>query len=324
MKEYSIADIPGIKVGHAQDEEAGTGVTVILCEEGITAGVDVRGGGPGTRETDCLNPVNFIEEIHAVVLSGGSAYGLDSASGVMQYLEERGKGLPVGVGIVPIVPGAVLFDLPVGRPDIRPDKAMGYQACLNAREDNRPQGNVGAGTGASVGKTRGPGCVMKGGLGVAGRRIGDLIIGAIVAVNCFGDVIDPETGKIIAGALEEDGRTFADSMKVLSGLTTVNPLAGTNTTLGVVASNARLTKPQATKVAQMSHDGFARTINPIHTMYDGDTIFCLATGEVDADITTLGAISAEIVAEAIINGVKAAVSAYGIPGYEEIRLRQGV
>lgn len=324
MKEFSITDIPGIRMGHAQDDEAGTGVTVILCEEGITAGVDVRGGGPGTRETDCLNPLNFIEQIHAVFLSGGSAYGLDSASGVMQYLEERGKGLPVGVGIVPIVPGAVLFDLPVGRPDIRPDKTMGYRACLNAREDNRAQGNIGAGTGASVGKTRGAHRVMKGGLGVAGRRIGDLIVGAVVAVNCFGDVIDPGTGKIIAGTLEDDGKTFADSMKVLSGPTAINPLAGTNTTLGVVASNARLTKSQAAKVAQMGHDGFARAINPIHTMYDGDTIFCLATGEVEADITALGAVTAEVVAEAIVNGVKAAVTAYGIPGYEEIRLRQGV
>jgi L-aminopeptidase/D-esterase-like protein len=323
MNDYSISDIPGIRVGHAQDEEAGTGVTVVLCEEGVTAGVDVRGGGPGTRETDCLNPVNFIEKVHAICLSGGSAYGLDSASGVMQYLEEQGKGLPVGVGIVPIVPGAVLFDLPVGRPDIRPDKAMGYQACLNARGDNRAQGNVGAGTGASVGKTRGPFSVMKGGLGIAGRRLGDLIITAIVAVNCYGDVIDPRTGKIIAGTLEEDGINFADSMKVLCGDTIVNPLAGTNTTLGVVASNARLTKSQAAKVAQMSHDGFARAINPIHTMYDGDTIFCLATGEVEADITTLGSVAAEVMAEAIVNGVKAANSAYGLPGYKEIRLKQG-
>ncbi len=323
MKGYSITDLPGIKVGHAQNDEAGTGVTVILCGDGITAGVDVRGGGPGTRETDCLNPVNFIEQVHAICLSGGSAYGLDSASGVMQYLEEQGIGLPVGVGIVPIVPSAVLFDLPVGRADIRPDKAMGYQACLNAREDNRDQGNIGAGTGASVGKARGPGSVMKGGLGVASRRMGDLMVGAIVAVNCFGDVIDPKTGKILAGTLEKDRISFADSLKVLAESTAVNPLAGTNTTIGVVASNARLTKSQATKVAQMSHDGFARAINPIHTMYDGDTIFCLATGEVEADITALGAISAEVMAEAIINGVKAAASAYGIPAYQEICRQQG-
>lgn len=281
------------------------------------------GGAPGTREISCLDPVNFVDKAHAIYLGGGSAYGLDGAAGVMQYLEENRKGLDVGVGIVPIVPGAVLFDLPVASYHIRPDKAMGYQACLNALEDNTAQGNVGAGTGASIGKPAGPEYIMKGGLGTASRKVGNLIVGAIVAVNCFGDIIDPATGRIIAGALAEDKIQFADSVKVISRAPDEAAKVLSNTTIGVVASNAKITKPQATKVAQMSHDGYARAINPIHTMYDGDSIFCLATGEVEADLTTLGALSAEVMAEAILNGIKAAESAYGLPAYKEILKKQG-
>jgi L-aminopeptidase/D-esterase-like protein len=319
----SITDVPGIRVGHEQNAEAATGCTAILFEEGAVTGADVRGGGPGTREIDALNPVNFVNEAHGIYLGGGSAFGLEGASGVMQYLEEQGKGLDVGVGVVPIVPGAVLFDLPVARSDVRPDKAMGYRACENAGSPNTEMGNVGAGTGATVGKPAGADYMMKGGMGVASYAVADLIVGALVAVNCFGDIIDPATGTRIAGTLAEDKKSFANSVEVLSRFHQEgSPVFSSNTTLGVIATSARLTKAQATKVAQMAHDGFARTINPIHTMYDGDTIFCTATGEVDTDLTTVGALAAEVIARAVVRAIKAAKSAYGLPGYEEILARQ--
>jgi L-aminopeptidase/D-esterase-like protein len=313
----SITDVPGILVGHAENREAATGCTVVLCEQGAVTGVDVRGGAPGTREISALDPVNYVREAHAVYLGGGSAFGLDGAAGVMQYLEERGIGLDVGIGKVPIVPGAVLFDLPVVRPDIRPDKAMGYEACANACSPNTRQGNVGAGTGATVGKTAGMQSVMKGGVGTASFRAGGLIVGALVAVNCFGDVIDPDTGKIIAGVLTPDKKDFADSLRIITAVHEEESrvFKGGNTTIGVIATNAKLTKPQATKIAMMGHDGYARTINPIHTMYDGDSIFCMAAGEVETDLTTLGAVAAFVVAKAVVNGVKSAESAYGIPGF---------
>lgn len=315
----SITDIPGIKVGHAQDLNAGTGCTVIICEEGAVTGVDIRGGGPGTREIDVLNPINLVTKSHAVYLGGGSAYGLDGASGVMQYLEEKGLGFDVGIGVVPIVPGAVLFDLFVGRHDIRPDKKMGYEACVNSSSNSKAEGNIGAGTGASVGKIKGPDFFMKGGLGTASRQVGDLIVGAIVAVNCFGDIICPFTGRIIAGALDEEKRNLADTMSIISSpeFRESSAFSG-NTTIGCIAVNAILTKAEATKVAMMAHDGFARAINPIHTMYDGDTIFCMSTGSVESDPSTIGALAAEVMAEAIVNAVKNAESAFGIPGYSEI------
>ena len=315
----SITDIPGIKVGHAQNIESGTGCTVIICEEGAVTGVDVRGGGPGTRELAALDPVNFITKAQAVYLGGGSAYGLDGAAGVMQYLEEKGFGFDVGVGVVPIVPGAVLFDLLVGDHKVRPDKKMGYQACRNAKENNKKEGNIGAGTGAAVGKINGPGFFMKSGIGTASRQVGDLIVGAIVAVNSFGDVICPFTGRILAGTLDEDKKNLADTMSIMSSSETKgsNAFSG-NTTIGCIAVNADLTKAEATKVSMMAHDGFARAINPIHTMYDGDTIFCMATGEVKADTTIIGALAAEVMAEAIVNAVKNANTAYGIPGYNDI------
>lgn len=315
----SITDIPGIKVGHAQNTDAGTGCTVIICEDGAVTGVDIRGGGPGTREIAALDPVNLITSAHAVYLGGGSAYGLDGAAGVMQYLEEKGLGFNVGVGVVPIVPGAVLFDFFVGDPSVRPDKKMGYDACLAAGEDNILQGNVGAGTGAAVGKVKGPDYFMKGGLGTASRKVGELIVGAIVAVNCFGDIICPFTGRIIAGTLDDKKNNLADTMSILSSGTDqeANAFSG-NTTIGTIAVNAELTKAEATKVAMMAHDGFARAINPIHTMYDGDTIFCMATGGVKKDVNIIGAIAAEVMAEAIVNAVKNSETAYGIPGYSEI------
>lgn len=323
----SITDIPGIKVGHAQNVEAGTGCTVIICEEGAVAGVDVRGGGPGTREIDALDPVNLVQKAHAVYLGGGSAYGLDGAAGVMQFLEEKGIGFDVGVALVPIVPGAVLFDFFVGRHDVRPDKKMGYEACENASESNTARGNVGAGTGAAVGHIKGPEYLMKGGLGTASRKVGDLIVGALVAVNCMGDIVDPSTGKLIAGVLDDNKSALADTMSIIStadsGHTNVFANNTSNTTIGCIAVNADFSKAEATKVAMMAHDGYARAINPIHTMTDGDTIFCMATGGVKSDATTVGAIAADVMAEAIVNAVKNAESAYGIPGYKDFRKRDG-
>jgi L-aminopeptidase/D-esterase-like protein len=313
----SICDVPGVLVGHAQDQAGGTGCTVIIVPDGAVCGVAVAGGAPGTRETDCLNPLNLIQTVNAVYLGGGSAYGLAGADGVMRWCEENGKGLDVGVGVVPIVPGAVLFDLPVGNPSSRPDAEMGYQACVNATSDNTSMGNVGAGTGASIGKARGLPGMMKGGLGTFSVRIGELVVGAIVAVNCFGDVVDRENGRIIAGTRSENdpnGRGgFRGTLNFLKESGGSNPLKS-NTTIGVVATNAALTKTQAAKVAAMAHDGFARAINPIHTMYDGDSIFCLSTGKMDGDVTLIGSLAAEVMSGAIVEGIKAAKSAYGLPG----------
>lgn len=319
----SITDVPGILAGNAENLEAGTGCTVILYPDGAVTGADVRGGAPGTLSVSCLNPVNLVSQAHAVYLGGGSAYGLDGASGVMQYLEEHGKGFNVGVGVVPIVPGAVLFDLPVGKADVRPDRKMGYSACLAATDSYSGNGNIGAGTGASVGKINGGDYCMKGGLGTAGRKVGDLIVGAIVAVNCYGDIIDPSTGAIIAGVLTREKNHFAGTMNIVSNTFSgkTNAFSG-NTTIGCIATNADFSKAEATKVAMMAHDGFARVINPIHTMFDGDTIFCMATGEVESDPTIVGAIGAEVMSEAIINAVKSAESAYGIPGYDEINKKR--
>lgn len=314
----SICDVPGIKVGHAQNSESGTGCTVIIPNDPAPCGFEVAGGGPGTRETDALNPINLVQTVNAVYLGGGSAYGLAGADGVMRWCEENGKGLETGHGIVPIVPGAVLFDLPVGDGKIRPDSDMGYQACLNASADESSMGNIGAGTGATIGKARGKAGMMKGGLGTASTKIGDLIIGAIVAVNCFGDIIDFKTGRIIAGVRPEDGNEFRGCVNyyrnsISSG---INPISS-NTTIGVIATNAKFSKIQGAKIAKMAQDGFARAINPIHTMFDGDTIFALSTGELEADISAIGAIAAEVMSEAIVRGVMAAKTAYGFPGYED-------
>jgi L-aminopeptidase/D-esterase-like protein len=321
----AITDVPGIEVGHAQNHEALTGCTVVLCRKGAVAGVDVRGGAPGTRETDLLDPVNMVEKAHAVVLSGGSAYGLDSASGVMRYLEEQNIGFNTGVAKVPIVPAAILFDLIVGASDVRPDADMGYRAASAAATSVPPEGNVGAGTGASVGKVLGTKTAMKAGLGTASMEANGVVVGAIVAVNSWGDVIDPKTGEILAGArstrlgpmkLGGDGyfANTLDMMKTLLGRTAVGVATKTNTVIGVVATNARLTEAEATKVAQMAQDGIARAIRPAHTMLDGDTIFALATGAKKADVSTIGAFAAEVVTEAIVRAVKKAAPAGGLPG----------
>jgi len=321
----SITDIPGIRVGHAQNDEALTGCTAILCEQGAVGGVDQRGGAPGTREVDALHPMHLVQHVHGVMLAGGSAYGLDAASGAMRYLEEQGAGFNVQVARVPIVPAAILFDLAVGRADVRPDAAMGYQACLNASSNPPAAGNYGAGTGATVGKILGMGQAMKGGIGSASIEIGaGVLVGAIVAVNAFGDVVDPATGQIIAGARSAEVGPlrigapgyFADTMQVMRTLVGRTALAfgqRGNTIIGVVATNARLDKEQANKMAQMAHDGLARTIRPAHTMLDGDTIFALATGDKPADVNIVGAFAAEAMAQAILNATWAAHPVANLP-----------
>lgn len=317
----AITDVPGIKVGHSQDLKAGTGCTVIICEKGAVGGVDVRGGAPGTRETDLLNPINLVDKIHAIYLGGGSAFGLDGASGVMKYLEEKDIGFDVGLTKVPIVPGAVLFDLAVGDYRIRPDAKMGYEACLNASDAEVRQGNIGAGTGATVGKLFGGFRCMKSGLGTASFKSQELIVGALVAVNCLGDVIDPETGEIIAGVLTEDRKGFAHTMSFLRNFPQkTQDNFSKNTTIGVIAANAKLTKAGATKVAMMAQDGYARTISPAHTMFDGDTIFCVATGEVEAGANVVGALAAEVMARAIVKAVKNAESLYGLLCYKDLEM----
>jgi L-aminopeptidase/D-esterase-like protein len=318
----AITDVAGIKVGHYTDLAAATGCTVILCEHGASAGVDVRGSAPGTRETALLNPVCLVEQVHAILLSGGSAYGLNAATGVMRYLEERGFGFDVVVARVPIVPAAVLFDLMIGRADVRPDAEAGYQACVAAIAGPVPEGTVGAGTGATVGKLLSPKFATKGGLGTASERIGKgIVVGAIVAVNAFGDVVDPATSRIIAGARKPVVGGFADSVQQMKGWVGQAAMAITNTTIGVVATNAYLTKAQATKVAQMAHDGLARSIRPIHTMLDGDTVFALATGKPRkdaADVTVIGAIAAEVMARAVVRAVQQATGLDGIPAASEL------
>ncbi|MGG4446137.1 P1 family peptidase [Brevibacillus porteri] len=311
----TIVDVPGVFVGHAQNEETLTGCSVIMLEKPSVCGVDVRGSAPGTRETDLLDPVNLVSVVHAICLSGGSAYGLDAATGVMQYLEEHGIGLDVGYGVVPIVPAAVLFDLAVGDYRVRPDRPMGYEAAQAASHEKVAQGNVGAGTGATVGKLNGFGNAMKSGLGTASVILPNgLVIGAIVAVNAVGHVVDPQSGTIIAGPRDEQG-TIRDSMELLRQQAFAPIPPGTNTTIAVVASNAHLSKAEANKVAQMAHDGLARTIRPIHTMYDGDTIFAVATGEVEASVDLVGALSADVLAEAVSQAVKHAEEAGGLPSY---------
>ncbi|MFF0826693.1 P1 family peptidase [Brevibacillus sp. NPDC003359] len=311
----TIVDVPGVLVGHAQNEETLTGCSVIVLEKPSVCGVDVRGSAPGTRETDLLDPVNLVSVVHAICLSGGSAYGLDAATGVMQYLEEQGTGLDVGYGVVPIVPAAVLFDLAVGDFRVRPDLQMGYEAAQVSSREAVAQGNVGAGTGASVGKLNGFGNAMKSGLGTASMTLPNgLVVGAIVAVNAVGHVVDPQSGTILAGPRDEQG-TIRDSVDIMrqQAFSPIPP--GTNTTIAIVASNARLSKAEANKVAQMAHDGLARTIRPIHTMYDGDTIFAVATGDVDTSVDLVGTLSADVLAEAVIQAVKHAEEAGGLPSY---------
>lgn len=307
----AITDVPGIRVGHATDTEAMTGCTVVLCpQEGAVGGVDQRGGAPGTRETDLLRPMHLVQQVHAVLLAGGSAFGLDAAGGVVRWLEQRNIGFDTGVVKVPIVPAAILFDLGVGRADVRPDAEMGYLACEAAAEGPVAQGCVGVGTGCTVGKILGPGKASKAGLGTTSVDLGGgLVVGALVAVNVFGDVVDPGTGEILAGAQATRGEGFADTLETMKGMvgkTILRFASRTNTIIGVVATNARLSKDEVNKVAQMAHDGLARTVRPAHTMFDGDTLFALATGQKRADVNLIGAYAAEVTAEAIVRAVRMA------------------
>lgn len=318
----SIMDVGGIRVGHFTDSRRPTGCTVLLFDRPTVAGVDVRGAAPGTRETDLLQPVNAVQQVNAILLSGGSAFGLDAATGVMRHLEEHGIGFHVGSIVVPIVPAAILFDLNVGDPKIRPDAQAGYAACQAASSSSVPEGNVGAGAGATVGKLFGSKCAMKSGLGTASIRLADngLVVAAIVAVNAVGDVFDHATGKILAGARTPDGNDFRNSMAQIIGGASSSASSGAHTTIGVVATNATLTKTETTKIAQMAHDGLARTINPVHTSYDGDTIFAAATcaREGQANITTIGAVAAEAMARAVNRAVLTATSIPGYPAHRDI------
>lgn len=317
----TLTDVGGLKVGHHTLKQRPTGCTVVLCEDGATAGVDVRGSAPGTRETDLLNPLNTVQKVHAIVLAGGSAYGLDSAGGVMRYLESRGKGFPVPGGVVPIVPAAILFDLTMGDFKVRPGADAGFQACVNATSKPVQQGNVGAGAGATIGKLFGREFSMKAGIGSASIKVGDVVVAAIAAVNAVGDVVNPRTGRIVAGARTADGKGFRDTAAVIrsGGAKLVTPI-GSNTTIGVVATNAVLDKTQANKVAQMAQDGLARAISPVHTPSDGDTVFALATGTlkgVAVNHGQIGALAAEAMSQAIVRAALYADSVLGIPGLRD-------
>jgi L-aminopeptidase/D-esterase-like protein len=310
-----LTSIPGFKVGHAQDMDALTGCTVILCPPNTVGGVDQRGGAPGTRETDLLHPMHLVNQVTAILLTGGSAFGLDAAAGVMRYCEENKMGFDAIYATVPIVPAAVLFDLGIGDPNIRPDAEMGYQACLNASGDPIAEGNVGAGAGATVGKVLSPKMSTKSGIGTAVVDLGGGgKVAAIVAVNAFGDVVDPESGEIIAGARGIKG--YADTLKVMKsfvGRKVMGFSSGpANTVIGVVATNVKLNKEQITRVAQMAHNGLARTIRPAFTLLDGDTVFALSSGEVEMDLNIVGAYAAIAYQEAILSAVKNAEKAGGI------------
>ncbi len=311
----TLTDVPGIRVGHATNLEGATGCTVVICPSGTVGSVDVRGGAPGTRETDLLQPHNHVQVVNAIVLSGGSAYGLATADGVMRYLEEHEIGYKTASDhLVPIVPAAILFDLPIGEQGVRPDAEMGRNACEAASTDPVPQGTVGAGTGARCGGFMGNEFATKGGVGSASIDLGDgLIVAALVAVNAVGDILD-EQGNIIAGLRQPpDGNTFMGTLNAIKAMARmVDPPQAGNTVIGVVATNAKLPKAQVNKVAQMAHDGIARAVCPSHTMHDGDTIFALATGEIEANVSAIGAYAAEVMAQAIRNAIRCATSLAGV------------
>jgi len=319
-----ICDVPGILVGHDTNLEAATGCTVVVCETPTRGGVDVRGGAPGTRETDLLDPRCMVEVVNAVLLTGGSAFGLNAATGVVRVLEERGVGFDVGVARVPIVPAAVLFDLGTGRADVRPDAEWGARATQSAARGPVAQGTVGAGTGATLGKMGGPALAMKGGVGSASATLPDgHVVGALVAVNASGDIYDPESGALVAGARHPDGGWLAQSGNVERR---EQPFPGANTTIAVVATDAPLTKAEISKVAQMAHDGLALAIRPAHTPFDGDAIFALSTGHSDAPtspagaimVSMVGALAALALARAVVKAARAATGLHGIPSLRDL------
>ncbi|MBS6508625.1 MAG: P1 family peptidase [Paraclostridium bifermentans] len=316
----NILGVKGIKVGQVEDKEGLTGCTVIICEDGGVCGVDVRGSAPGTRETDLLDPINMVQKVHAIVLSGGSAFGLESTCGVSRYLEEKGIGFDVGVAKVPIVTGAVLFDLGVGDPKCRPNIEMGYKACQIANNIELKQGNYGAGCGATVGKIRGSEFCTKGGIGSYSIKLDNgLVVSAIIAVNAFGDVY--ENGQVIAGVLNDDKTDFLNTYDLMKKGVNKGGFNIDNTTIGAVVTNAKLSKAECKKISQMAHNGFAKSIFPIHTPHDGDTIFTLATGEIETDITLLGSIASEVVEKSVISAIKNASKTNNILSYNEINLK---
>jgi L-aminopeptidase/D-esterase-like protein len=315
----TLTDVAGLRVGHHTNLEAATGCTVILCEAGAAAAVDVRGAAPATRETDLLRPDNTVQKVHAILLTGGSAFGLAAAAGVVRYLEERGAGFPTSVGPVPIVPAAALFDLSLASSRIRPGPDDGYAACQAASGGPVPEGAVGAGTGATVGHLRGLKGSTKGGLGSASRRLASgATIGALVAVNAFGDVADPRTGRILAGARLEEGG-FCDTAAHIEEVALRRARLGEHTTLAVVATDAALDRPALLRVAQMAHDGLARAIRPVHTGFDGDAIFALSTASSDpVDATIIGSVAADVLAQAVVRAVMRATGLAGVPSAAEM------
>lgn len=320
MKEINILDIKGIRIGQAQNEEAATGCTVIISEEGAPCGLDVRGGGPASRESELLKPVAACQKIHAVVLSGGSAYGLNAADGVMQYLEEHGIGLPVGPFKVPLVCQSCIFDLGIGNGKIRPDKAMGYEACANAWPGNYQDGNFGGGTGATVGKICGKDRCMKAGIGSYAVQVGDLQVGAIVIVNAVGNVYDHKTGEMVAGVLSDDKKSIVSAEEAM--FATAEPKENdyaANTTIGIILTNAKFDKTQLCKIASMTHNGFARSIRPVHTSMDGDSIYAMSVGNVETNMDLVGSLAANVMSEAILKAVQNAKTSHGVPSINELK-----
>ncbi len=316
IKEIALTDIDNIRIGHADSKDDGTGCSVILCQNGAPAGVDVRGGGPASRESQVLQPMAAAQVIHAVLLSGGSAFSLGAADGVMRYLSEREIGFDTGIKKVPLVCQSAIFDLPVGSVDAYPDADMAYRACIDAEHYILREGNVGAGMGATVGKFKGPARMMKSGLGTYAVQIGDLQVGAIVVVNALGDIFDPESGKQVAGLLSEDGKKMVftetemyQDYAAVDSLFTQNP---TNTTIGVIITNAAFDKVALQKIAGMAHNGMARTVSPVHTGADGDTLYALSAGNISADVNVVGTLAARVTAKAIVRGVLQADSLYGL------------
>ena len=318
--EISIRAIQGLCIGQTEDAQAGTGCTVLICEQGMAAGLDIRGGGPASRDTHLLDPLTAAQSIHAVVLGGGSAFGLGAADGVMAYLEKKDIGFDVGVTKVPLVVQSDIFDLTVGDKSVRPDRAMGYAAAKNAMEaPNYRDGNYGAGCGATVGKLAGMETCMKSGIGSYAIQLGPLQIGAVVVVNALGDVYDWKTGRKVAGLLTPDKKGFRDSVALMQESIAVHENRfAENTTIGAVVTNAAFTKPQLCKIAGMAHNGYARSIRPVHTSADGDSIYALSVGDVSADMDLVGTLAAEVMSEAILRAVTSAESAYGFPAAREM------
>lgn len=319
-REISVREIKGLCIGQMEDADAGTGCTVLVCERGMAAGLDIRGGGPASRDTHLLDPLTAAQSIHAVVLGGGSAFGLGAADGVMAYLEKRDIGFDVGVTKVPLVAQSDIFDLTVGDKSVRPDRAMGYAAAKNAMEaPNYRDGNYGAGCGATVGKLAGMETCMKSGIGSYAMQLGPLQIGAVVVVNALGDVYDWKTGRKVAGLLTPDKKGFRDSVALMQESIAVHENRfAENTTIGAVVTNAAFTKPQLCKIAGMAHNGYARSIRPVHTSADGDSIYALSVGDVSADMDLVGTLAAEVMSEAILRAVTSAESAYGFPAAREM------